>query len=70
MKMANQRVDSTGKVGAVFSFTGGIIKLSFPKCSLTFPVGHAKRWATIMHRNIKQIALRNANFFLFICSAI
>lgn len=42
--MANQRVDSTGKVGAVFSFTGGIIKLSFPKCSLTFPVGHAKRW--------------------------
>ena len=44
MKMANQRVDSTGKVGAVFPFTGGIIKLSFPKCSLTFPVGHAKRW--------------------------
>jgi len=42
--MANKRVDSTGKVGAVFSFTEGIIKLSFSKCSLTFPVGHAKRW--------------------------
>ncbi len=36
-------MDLTGKVGAIFFISGGIIKLSFSKCSLTFPVSHAHR---------------------------
>ncbi len=55
----NQRVDSTGKAGALFSFAYSIGKLNFPYRPLTFPAGHAKH--TLLARRNKQKMKPNSN---------